>query len=56
MNKGPIAEPAMACARCGSHLSSSDDAERVCINCLLRAALDDDDIDDAFEDASLRPI
>ena len=47
MNKGPIAEPAMTCARCGSYLSSSDDTEKVCINCLLHAALDDEDGDHA---------
>jgi serine/threonine protein kinase len=47
MNEGPIAGSVMTCARCGSHLSSSDDTEKVCINCLLHAALDDEDVDHA---------
>src|SRR6266478_5863550 len=35
----------MVCAQCGSRLSSSDDAGEICINCLLRSALDQDDYD-----------
>jgi serine/threonine protein kinase/tetratricopeptide (TPR) repeat protein len=45
MNEGPIADPVMTCARCGSHLSSSDSTDKVCINCLLLTALDDEDVD-----------
>src|SRR6266436_4252624 len=45
MNQSPIAEPVMICAQCGSHLSSSDGTEKVCINCLLHAALDGEDAD-----------
>ncbi|MFZ0915824.1 MAG: serine/threonine-protein kinase, partial [Candidatus Udaeobacter sp.] len=39
--------PSIVCARCGSHLSSSDDTEKVCINCLLHTALEDEDVDHA---------
>src|SRR6266481_7017421 len=35
----------MVCAQCGSRLSSSDDAGEICINCLLRSALAQDDYD-----------
>src|SRR5215468_10586652 len=35
------------CAQCGSRLSSTDGTETCCINCLLRAALDDEDANDA---------
>src|SRR6266853_2152057 len=37
--------PPMVCAQCGSRLSSSDDAGEICINCLLRSALAQDDYD-----------
>ncbi|PYJ64532.1 MAG: hypothetical protein DME76_19755, partial [Verrucomicrobia bacterium] len=33
------------CAQCGSRLSPSDDADEICINCLLRSAVADDDAD-----------
>src|SRR5215470_2054403 len=35
------------CAQCGSRLSSTDGTETCCINCLLRAALDNEDANDA---------
>jgi len=35
------------CAQCGSPLSSTDGAESCCVSCLLRAALGDDDLNDA---------
>ena len=35
------------CAQCGSRLSSSGDAETVCVSCLLHTALGDKDGDDA---------
>jgi serine/threonine protein kinase/Tfp pilus assembly protein PilF len=33
------------CAQCGSRLTLSDDGEKFCIHCLLRSALDHDDVD-----------
>src|SRR5437773_10833487 len=47
MNKSPIAELATTCAQCGSQLSSSGGTEKVCINCLLHGALDDEEVDHA---------
>ena len=35
----------LVCAQCGSRLSPSDEADEICINCLLRSALDQDDVD-----------
>src|SRR5262245_6684872 len=37
--------PPMICAQCGSRLTSFDDAEKVCIGCLLGSALNDDEVD-----------
>src|SRR5437870_1371418 len=37
--------PPMVCARCGSHLSSSDGTETFCITCLVQAALGDEEGD-----------
>src|SRR5215475_7583891 len=37
--------PPMVCAQCGSRLTSFDDAEKVCIGCLLGSALNEDDVD-----------
>ncbi len=45
MNNGPIAESILTCAQCGSRLTFSDDGEKFCILCLLRSALDQDDVD-----------
>src|SRR5436190_22727902 len=34
------------CAQCGSRLSATDGADEICINCLLRSAVaQDDDVD-----------
>ena len=34
------------CAQCGSRLSATDGADEICINCLLRSAVaEDDDVD-----------
>src|SRR5207253_4577117 len=33
------------CAQCGSRLSATDDADEICINCLLRSAANPDDVD-----------
>jgi serine/threonine protein kinase len=33
------------CAQCGSQLSSTDSADEICINCLLRSAVAEDDAD-----------
>src|SRR5260370_472678 len=33
----------LVCAQCGSRLSPSDEADEICINCLLRSAIADDD-------------
>jgi serine/threonine protein kinase/tetratricopeptide (TPR) repeat protein len=35
----------LVCAQCGSRLSSTDGSEEVCVNCLLRSALDEEDYD-----------
>jgi TolB-like protein len=35
----------LVCAQCGSRLSSTNGADKVCINCLLRVVLDQDDVD-----------
>ena len=35
----------LVCAQCGSRLSSTDGADKVCINCLLRVVLDQDDVE-----------
>jgi len=35
------------CAQCGSRLSSTDGTESCCVNCLLRAALGDENLNDA---------
>jgi hypothetical protein len=35
----------VVCAQCGSRLSSTDGADKVCINCLLRVVLDQDDVE-----------
>src|SRR5262249_44711268 len=45
MNKSPIAESITTCAQCGSRLALSDDGDKFCINCLLRASLGDEDDD-----------
>jgi serine/threonine protein kinase len=48
MNEGQTLESKVTqsvCAQCGSRLSSTDGADQICINCLLRSALDQDDID-----------
>jgi TolB-like protein/tRNA A-37 threonylcarbamoyl transferase component Bud32 len=37
--------PPIVCAQCGSRLSSTDGADKVCINCLLRVVLDQDDVE-----------
>src|SRR6201993_4942747 len=37
--------PPMVCAQCGSLLTLSSDGEQFCIHCLLRSALDQDDVD-----------
>ena len=37
--------PPIVCAQCGSRLSAIDGADEICINCLLRSALDQDDND-----------
>ena len=33
------------CAQCGSRLSATDAADEICINCLLRSAIAEDDLD-----------
>jgi serine/threonine protein kinase len=48
MNEGQTVESKTTqsvCAQCGSRLSTTDGAEEICINCLLRSALDQDHID-----------
>src|SRR6266481_7349831 len=48
MNKNQTAESKqtqLVCAQCGSRLSSTDNADEICTNCLLRSALDQDDND-----------
>src|SRR5205807_7184377 len=35
----------MVCAQCGSRLSATDGADEICINCLLRSAVAEDDLD-----------
>ena len=35
----------LVCAQCGSRLDSTIGGDRICINCLLRSALDQDDVD-----------
>src|SRR5262245_41158339 len=37
--------PSTTCAQCGSSLSSSEDAEEFCLNCLLHTALGQADVD-----------
>jgi serine/threonine protein kinase/Tfp pilus assembly protein PilF len=37
--------PPMVCAQCGSRLDSTINGEKVCINCLLRAVMDQDEGD-----------
>src|SRR5438309_5678 len=42
----PEGRPApMVCAQCGSRLSATDGADEICINCLLRSAVAEDDLD-----------
>ena len=37
------------CAQCGSRLSATDGADEICINCLLRSAVaEDDDVDPGY--------
>src|SRR5438034_7865821 len=46
MNEGQSVESKATqsvCAQCGSRLSVTDGAEEICINCLLRSAVDEDD-------------
>ena len=46
MNEGQTVEskPMQAvCVQCGSRLSETDGADEICINCLLRSAVDEDD-------------
>jgi eukaryotic-like serine/threonine-protein kinase len=48
MKDGPIVGSKTAssvCAQCGSRLDSNIGGDRICINCLLRSALDQDDHD-----------
>src|SRR6266513_1681324 len=45
MNKGPIAESILTCGQCGSRLTLSDNGEKFCMHCLLRSAMDQEDID-----------
>src|SRR5438309_9703215 len=48
MNEGQTLESKVTqsvCAQCGSRLSATDGADEICINCLLRSALDQDDVD-----------
>ena len=48
MNKIQTAESKLTqsvCAQCGSRLTFSNDRDRFCIHCLLRSALDQDDVD-----------
>jgi len=49
VKKSPIAKSTGTCAQCGSQLSTTDGTETLCVNCLLRAALNEDDLD--FADA-----
>ena len=37
--------PPIVCAQCGSRLDSTIGGDKVCTNCLLRSALDQDDVD-----------
>ena len=48
MNKSQSVESKAAqsvCAQCGSRLSATDGADEICINCLLRSAIAEDDLD-----------
>jgi serine/threonine protein kinase/predicted Zn-dependent protease len=48
VNKSQTAESKqtqLVCAQCGSRLTFSNDRDRFCIHCLLRSALDQDDVD-----------
>jgi serine/threonine protein kinase/Tfp pilus assembly protein PilF len=48
VNKSQTAESKqtqLVCAQCGSRLSATDSAEEICINCLLRSAVAEDDVD-----------
>jgi serine/threonine protein kinase len=48
MNEGQTLESKATqsvCAQCGSRLSATDGADEICINCLLRSAVADDDLD-----------
>ncbi|PYJ49089.1 MAG: hypothetical protein DME85_00875, partial [Verrucomicrobia bacterium] len=47
MSKSQTVEPATqsVCAQCGSRLSATDDADEICINCLLRSAANPGDVD-----------
>ncbi len=48
MNEGKTVESKTTqsvCAQCGSGLSATDGAGEICINCLLRSALDQDDVE-----------
>src|SRR4029434_9198944 len=50
MNEAPIVGSKTAqsvCAQCGSSLSSSEDAEELCLTCLLNTALGRADVDQA---------
>src|SRR5438552_17314396 len=48
MNEGQTLESKVTqsvCAQCGSRLSATDGADEICINCLLRSAIAENDID-----------
>src|SRR5438552_8205150 len=48
MNEGQTLESKVTqsvCAQCGSRLSATDGADEICINCLLRSSLHQDDVD-----------
>jgi serine/threonine-protein kinase len=48
VNKSQTAEPKqtqLVCAQCGSRFTFSNDGDRFCIHCVLRSALDQDDVD-----------
>src|SRR5438128_12532701 len=48
MNEGQTLESKVTqsvCAQCGSRLSATDGADEICINCLLRSAIAEDDLD-----------
>jgi serine/threonine protein kinase/tetratricopeptide (TPR) repeat protein len=48
MNEGQTLESKVTqsvCAQCGSRLSATDGADEICINCLLRSAVAEDDLD-----------